>query len=342
MREIPPAAATIAAAREYGPQSPWRRMARAGRSAYAAAANRLDPPVVLLAYHRITRLECDPQALAVWPERFAQHLERLRARFPILGFDRDWFESPRPAVVLTFDDGYADNLHEALPALERFEAPATFFVATGPIERAQEFWWDALERCLLTSAERPPRVTLREGGDEQSWPTATPGERRALYDAWHPRLKRLAPEARDAWLEDLRRWSGEPAAARASHRPLTVDEVRRLGAGVLATLGAHTVSHPVLASLPPDRQRQELAMARATLERWLGRPVTVASFPFGGRGDFDATSLRLTREAGYARNATNVPRCAHRWSDPLRLPRHLVRNWDGEEFDRRLTALLRM
>jgi peptidoglycan/xylan/chitin deacetylase (PgdA/CDA1 family) len=312
---------------------------RAARFALASIANRIDPPVLILAYHRVTRLALDPQSLAVTPERFAYQLEYLQARFPIRRFEEDWTAATRPAVVITFDDGYADNLHEALPVLERFEAPATFFVTTGPAEAQAEFWWDALERCLLAPGPRPPRfATARDGGAD--WGTATAEERRSLYDALHPRLKRLAPAARDAWLAELAAWSGEPAEPRGSHRPLAPAEVKRLADGAGVTIGAHTVRHPMLAALDPDAQREELREARATLERWIRRPVTVASFPFGGRGDFDADSVALTREAGFVRNAANVPGSAHRWSDPLRLPRHLVRDWDRAEFERRVGEFL--
>jgi peptidoglycan/xylan/chitin deacetylase (PgdA/CDA1 family) len=316
-----------------------RPLAAAGRATRAVGAwlaNRIDAPVAILVYHRVCRLDQDPQQLAVDPTRFAAQLAVLRSRFAIARFEDDWSALRRPAVVVTFDDGYADNLHQALPVLERQGVPATFFITTGAIESQREFWWDELERHLLGAGPRPPRFERSEGGDRVSSPTASRAEREALYWALQPKMKRLLPERRESWLEALRAWSGEGGAPRPTHRPLTADELRLLAASPLATLGAHSVTHTALSALPPDRQRQEISAARQQLEGWLARPVTVASFPFGGRDDFDAASLRITREAGLAKNAANMPGCAHRWSDPHRLPRHLVRDWDGPEFARRL------
>jgi peptidoglycan/xylan/chitin deacetylase (PgdA/CDA1 family) len=63
---------------------------------------------------------------------------------------------PEAGVVVTFDDGYVDNLRNALPILERLRVPATLFVATGPVESQRPFWWD--EFSALWSE------------DEQFWP----------------------------------------------------------------------------------------------------------------------------------------------------------------------------
>ena len=111
-------------------------------------------PLILL-YHRVANAEPGPHAnvsgLSVTPEHFEQQLAVLRRRFAPLRL-RDLLESPprfrHPAVAVTFDDGYADNLHAALPLLERFGIPATFFVTSGMLGGQREFWWDTLERWL--------------------------------------------------------------------------------------------------------------------------------------------------------------------------------------------------
>src|SRR5689334_4536799 len=88
------------------------------RRAKNRALNLVDSPVVILLYHRVTTLPADPQLLAVSPDNFRAHLKFLKENFPVVRFEDDWSEVKKPAVAITFDDGYADNALEALPILE--------------------------------------------------------------------------------------------------------------------------------------------------------------------------------------------------------------------------------
>ena len=98
-----------------------------------AAANCFGQPVVVLTYHRVAVLRDDPEQLAVSPDRFRRQLEFLRSNYPILRFDEPWGKPERMSFVITFDDGYADNLTAALPILREFDCPAAFFICAGAI-----------------------------------------------------------------------------------------------------------------------------------------------------------------------------------------------------------------
>src|SRR5438045_9462568 len=106
-------------------------------------------------YHRIADAahESDPWGLCVSPARFAEQLAVLReCGTPLtlrsLVREHERGDVPSGGIVVTFDDGYADNLHAAKPLLERFDVPATVFVTSGQIAKDGEFWWDGLERPL--------------------------------------------------------------------------------------------------------------------------------------------------------------------------------------------------
>ena len=117
---------------------------------------------------------------------------------------------------------------------------------------------------------------------------------------------------------------------------MSVQELKSLAANRWVTIGAHTVSHNRLSSLPPEAQREEIVASKRHLEAWLGRGITTFSYPFGRRSDYTEESIALCRQAGFSRAAANFPGQAHRWTDPYQIPRHLVRNWPLEIFSARL------
>ncbi|MRR49783.1 MAG: hypothetical protein EG825_02535 [Rhodocyclaceae bacterium] len=301
-------------------------------------ASRIDAPVVVLAYHRVAELSSDPEQLAVSPDNFRQQMLWLKAHLPVLRFEEDWRRYARPAAVVTFDDGYADNARIALPILEALDLPATFFVTAGVVDSAQEFWWDVLAHCLLERESLPS--TLQLPILETPLPTILAEERRVAYARLHGPLRQMDAASRTANLEELRAWAGVNGPARESHRPLSTEELQRLARSPVVTLGAHSVTHPVLSSLSDADLEREIVDSRSRLEEMSGCPVTVFAYPYGGKADFSTTAAQLCRSAGYEKAAANIPGSAHRWHDPYRLPRHLVRNWNEGEFARHMASFV--
>ena len=110
---------------------------------------------LILCYHRVAEGIEDPFYLCVRPDNFAAHLEELsRAREPSTLADVS-VPSRRPRVVVTFDDGYRDNLTTALPIAESLGVPITVFVTSGILANRNGFWWDRLGTLLRS---RPPHV----------------------------------------------------------------------------------------------------------------------------------------------------------------------------------------
>lgn len=293
--------------------------------------NLLDPPVVILAYHRVARLAADPHRIAVTPEHFRAQMSHLREHCRLVRLDEEW-DGRAPAVAVTFDDGYADNLYAALPVLVELGIPATFFISTGQLGGDREFWSDELERLLLGGGPRPAVFPLQDREHGGRWPTADADARRDLHDRLHRLMLTLPAPRREEWLAQLAAWARSGRRGRESHRALDREELRALAASPLVTIGAHGVTHTPLALLDAAGQRRELIASRDELQALLGREITVFAYPFGGRRQYDATTRRLCREAGFRRAVTTFPGQVHRWSDPWQLPRQLVRDWDAATF----------
>jgi peptidoglycan/xylan/chitin deacetylase (PgdA/CDA1 family) len=296
-------------------------------------ANLVDAPRLVLTWHRVAILPEDPWQLAVRPDHFSEQiaiLSKLARVVPLTAL----IETPAPAVAITFDDGYADNLYEVLPTLERTGSPATFFITTGLMDAERESWSDALARILASNT--PPCCDIGSPLD-RPWPATTDEDRRALLAHLDERLHQRAPEVIAEAMARLHMWSGVPSTPRATHRRLNADEVARLAAHPLVTVGAHTVNHPCLAALSSDRQRYELGDNRDHLRRITGQTVDTVAYPFGTwRRDVKPATRAIARELGFTHGVLSDSGQVHRWSDPLCLPRQTVRDWNGDEFARHL------
>jgi peptidoglycan/xylan/chitin deacetylase (PgdA/CDA1 family) len=318
-----------------------RHAAMRTRERTIAAASRRVAGGAILLYHRVTTLGTDPQLLAASPEHFRSQMSIVRDHYePVTLGELVRAVRNRTVrnrmVTVTFDDGYADNLHEAAPILEELGVPATVYIATSYTGDGREFWWDELERILLADSAPSRELALRGRGVVKTWPCETPDERTAAYDALHPWIRAWTPEEiRDVLLQ-LRAWGGEPeeGSPRETHRTLTCDEVQRLDRSPVIEIGAHTREHPSLGAQPLPSQRDEIRGSKTDLEEWLGRPVTTFSYPFGNPGrDYSRETQRLAAETGFDHAVANFPRLANRFAGLFELPRLLVRDWDGDYFE---------
>ncbi|HEU4345175.1 MAG TPA: polysaccharide deacetylase family protein [Candidatus Binatia bacterium] len=321
------------------------------------------PGAIILLYHRVTKLAFDPQLLSVRPPHFEEHLEILRREFHPMGlgaFLRALVAGkvPERTVVVTMDDGYADMLHEAKPLLERFDLPATVFVTAGYVGSRREFWWDDLEKAFFCPEMLPERLCLSINGDrleyhlgnsaqygrdrfdqDLRWHVemdADPSERHAIYRSLVRLLRPLADSVRRNVLDQLLSWADADIEARSTHRALHADELLCLVSGELIDVGAHTVTHPVLATLSEREQRIEIEESKRMLENMLGSQVSHFAYPFGSPADFTHKTGALVQEAGFSSGCANYPGIVWNARNRFQWPRMLVRDWDGEEFGRRL------
>lgn len=188
---------------------------------------------------------------------------------------------PGRAVAFSFDDGYEDNVRLVLPLLAAAGARATFFLTAGLIEERRAPWWDELEHLL--SATRRPALEL----DGRAWPLGDARERTAALRAAVAAM-RVAPERQRARLGELSAALG--VAGPAPCRLATWEECARLAEAGME-VGAHTLTHPFLTTLPAAGQRAEIAGGFDLVERRLGlRP---RGFAYPG-GDHDEVSVAET------------------------------------------------
>lgn len=307
----------------------------------------------VLYYHRINELPSDPHRLCVTQQHFEEHLQVIRKKYHALSLD-DLLKAlqtgrvPARSVVVTFDDGYADNLYNAKPLLEQYDIPAAFFIATGFIGGRREYFWDELEQLILCPEKVPPALHFRQYGVEIHWEVSaekesTRGskERTLLYNRIHAALKTVCHDKRTRIIDFLAGWTGHDVQYRDNHRQLSEAEIIELAKGGLCDIGAHTVHHEVLAQLAAVDQEREITQSKLMLENILGRPVHFFSYPRGKRIHYNAETIALVRKAGFLCACTTEQGLASSRSDLFSIPRFGVGDYDGDTFAERLQNLFR-
>ncbi len=302
------------------------------------AGNSLVSRAIILAYHRVCPPSpVDPFGLQVSPEHFREHLQVLRDRYSVLTLGDfvsclDKNQLPRRSVAVTFDDGYVDNLTFARPLLREFDTPATVFVTSGFIGKAA-FWWDRLLQIVMTAPDLPSEIELPIS--RRSWIPPSTDERARRLGCYHSlwddiRCSRL--ETKERLIDELQR-SIPGRSENQDARPLTQSELEQLVSGGPFSLGAHSVTHPVLAGLRLDDQVREMSESRRCLEQMTGKEVVDFSYPHGTASDIGSSSVAAARAAGFRSACTAIRGVVEPGCDPLQLTRIRVPDIDGRAFE---------
>jgi peptidoglycan/xylan/chitin deacetylase (PgdA/CDA1 family) len=218
-----------------------------------------------------------------------------------------------PFAALTFDDGYRDTLHEALPVLERRRAPFTVYCATGFIERTARLWWLELEEAI-GRLEAVDIGTARLGTARLA--ARTPAEKSVAFDRIYWLLRgRSEPKLLET-IGDLARRAGVESETLSDGLFMDWSQVIQLSRHPLATIGAHSVTHRRLAHWSGAEARAEMAASKAMLEARLGIEVNSFAYPVGDPTSAGAREFGLARELGFATAVTTRPRACFFPSTP--------------------------
>lgn len=209
----------------------------------------------------------------------------------------------RPLAVLTFDDGYRDNRDHALPIMRKHGAPFTVFATTGFAARTARMWWKELELAVAAA----PSIEMRNKGQTLRLPCGDHAEKTRAFTTLY-RWLRMGPEER--LLEvvaDLAARHGVDGRTIVDDLCMDFDELAALAADPLCTIGAHTLSHPMLAKHDAGMVEREIAQSKAMLEGRLGRSVHHMAYPVGDPSSAGLREFAAARAAGYHSAVTTRP-----------------------------------
>lgn len=182
--------------------------------------------------------------------------------------------NPQPRFILTFDDGYRNILTQALPILERYQAPCIIFLVSGFVDGDLQPYEVILARFIESVQKiHVPRIGTIE--------SRTLEDKEAVYQRVRAALKRRHPSNRQRYLDTLRKANNRSLPHLRNDEFLTWDEVRTLDHHPLVTIGAHTHAHPVLTTLPLWQAYTEIKKSKDRIESMLKHPIECFSYPYG-------------------------------------------------------------
>ena len=210
----------------------------------------------------------------------------------------------RHFVCITIDDGYRDTLEWAYPILKRHAVPFAVYIPTSFPDRLGELWWLALEAVIA----RNNHINLLIDGQEQSFDCASVLAKRHVFGELYGFLRSLDSENK------LRRVVRELTAryqvdvmSFCEELCLGWDELAKLAADPLVTIGAHTVNHVMLAKVPEKTARSEMEMSRKVIAVALGARPDHLSYPIGDRTSAGPREFRIAAELDFKSAVTTRP-----------------------------------
>ncbi|WP_333820623.1 polysaccharide deacetylase family protein [Ohtaekwangia sp.] len=312
-----------------------------------------DSGALVLMYHRIATPAIDPWELCVSPENFEQQLLYLKQEYRVIPMQEltqriQTREPLKNYIAITFDDGYRDNYTHAMPLLEKYSMPATFFF-TLQFQAADKFyWWDELEQRILLTPTLPRHLSLSlesetfefdlsdaatltasQQSEMRCWHYGKPlynARLELFYKLW-ALIKPASIAKQQSIMQTLRAWTG--TIDRDTNLLMDAAQIQSTAQSSLFEIGAHTVNHPALEYLEAEEQNHEMQQSKTALETLTGKYIAGIAYPYGSMNHH--TSVQAQAAAFRYAVSTQAGVCTHA-SDLYALPRFQVTNLDGEAF----------
>lgn len=226
---------------------------------------------------------------------------------------------PPRAVCITFDDGYRSTYELAHPVLQQFGLPATVFVTSGHVG-TDNMWNDKIIETIRSYPGRELDLRKVDLGVYKVHDTAS---KKDAIDKLIRNSKYLGTQGRHDLMDELDKLMEGQFSV---NQMLTSDMILQMFKHGFS-IGAHTVSHPILARMDDDAARQEITECKSHLETLIGKPIEFFAYPNGKViTDFDERHVSMVRDAGYVASFTTTTGASTRQSHRFQIPRG--RPWD--------------
>ncbi len=289
--------------------------------------------MAVICYHRV-RQKTVHDRMSIGMEELEQHLRiitesKILAGVSAAHFEKIWTgeaaNDGRIPLLITFDDGYRDNLTLAAPLLQKYGLPALLFIATDILEN-RPLWYDLIRSILRQkgslflqtelAAFLPPEVKVPQ--NFSGWVAVLKELKSSEFRAVSAHLREIAP----------------PLSPENEY--FSVANVRNwVGMGL--EIGCHTCSHPRLSRIDREEARTEIRTSREILEKITGQPVRFFAYPFGEKDDFSRQNAVDLRELGISMGFSLLCGSNRAGADPFLVRRNCIDSMAGRSLLRKIS-----
>ena len=265
------------------------------------------PGTVILCYHSVNDLN-NPKIFnpnIVETENFHKQMVFLRKHYNVISL-KYYVENHKKLtdnknVIITFDDGYKDNLTNAYPALQKYKLPATLFLATDFIDTGKAKFEDII--TYIFSLNDVETIDLRSLQIKKT--IKTKNERDAILAKICYALNKLdIDKSKEVVNELCAEYNIKPDSLKEMNDVmLTWDEIKQVD-NQLMTIGAHSITHQNLTKLSHEQQVNEIVKSKSIIEQQLKYPITFFSYPLGF---YDSNVTAVLKDTGYKCAVTTEP-----------------------------------
>jgi peptidoglycan/xylan/chitin deacetylase (PgdA/CDA1 family) len=318
---------------------------------------------LVLMYHRVENTSIDPWKLSVSPENFEGHLKVLKSTGlvrPVYDLVRQYYSKNdlKPAIVITFDDGYEDNFIHAKPLLEKYGLPATFFITNKHIGQQKEFWWDELAHLTMETPLLPREIAFKYNGKlfsfdlkeeamlseevlklNKRWDglNGSPTLRAELYLQLWKILSPMKYEDQQKLLDNFRNCIGMPSHHKVDNYCMSENQLISLAGNKLFTIGGHTDSHPLLPAHSYEFQENEIRLNKEYLENYVKYNINTFAYPSGKSNE---DTIKALKRLGFEMGFNTLNKWVQKELDPFQISRFQVKNWSEMNFQKKLAYML--
>ena len=260
--------------------------------------------VIILVYHRIGPMTDKWSNSPLHQELFEEQMNYFSKNFEIISLNNlsEMIAKgtiPEKAVVITFDDGYKDNYEVAFPILKKYNAPATIFLATGPIEQKKLFWWDLVNYVLFHTDMKSIDIN-----DMGSYQLGSEEDKTKAGLNIQEKLKKMDNSKKEFIIDELINLTGVNIPEKLGKKyVLSWNEIKRMNKSGIE-FGSHTVTHPILTNVSLDEAKWEIVNSKNCIEENLGTDVKSFAYP---NGDFNDEISSLVESLGFSSSVSVFP-----------------------------------